>query len=109
MDYAMNEGYWKWTGGNKMAPPRVPQLITIYMWGNRHGISMELFSSMVRFNSKIWVYKLYSTIWIMIWIRGIENRQGQQNDAPPRILLAYHHLYMMQQAVYQYGTFQQYG
>ena len=56
----------------------------------------------------------------MIWMRGIETKKGQQNDVlrvpqiisilmPPRIPLAYHHLYMMQQAVYQYGTFQQYG
>ena len=36
-------GVFKMDRGNKMTPPRVPQIITIYMWGNRHGIQYGTF------------------------------------------------------------------
>ena len=42
---------------------------------------MELFSSMVRFNCEILVYKLYSTIWTM-----------SNKMMAPRIPLSYNHL-----------------
>ena len=81
MGYDINKGIEN-TQGQHNGAPTVPQLITIYIWSNRQVISMGIFSSMVRFNSKLLTYKLYITLWTMIWIRVSENRQGQQNDSP---------------------------
>ena len=71
-------------------------------------VEIYQYGSMVRFNSKLLVYNLCSSIWAMIPIRGIANTQGQPNGAPTSTP-AHHHVHVRQQAVHQYVTFQQYG
>ena len=106
MDYDMNEGHWKYTEATIWYPREYPSSSASTFEATGMLSVWEFTAEWLDLTVK---YECISFIvpYGLGYEWGALKLDRANKMVPPRIPLANHYLYMMQQTVYQYGTFKQ--